>query len=153
MASKNDYMLDRDSEESKRLDAQHNFMRSLSGGHLTHPSVPSNNIRSIADVATGTGIWLRELAASPAYSGRIDGEERSYVGFDISPLQLPSTSEQQHNVSFVVHDMTEAFPPDYHEKFDLVNIRFVSYVIRAAELKKVVWNILQLLSEQFLPAL
>ncbi|KAL8686241.1 MAG: hypothetical protein Q9218_007247, partial [Villophora microphyllina] len=127
------------------LDAQHNFMRNVSGGRLTHPSIPSNVIQSVADVATGTGIWLQELVADSAYSGRVNGSERGFVGFDISPQQFPSTNDHPPNVTFVVHDMTETFPSEYHEKFDLVNVRFVSYVVEAVEVEKVVWNTLQLL--------
>lgn len=139
-------MLRRNPEESRRLDAQHEFMRQLSHGHLVHPSIPCAKIRSVADVATGTGIWLRELAASPILKTPSDGEQRSFVGFDISPQQFPPAEELQSGISFLVHDMTEPFHPENHEKFDLVNIRFVSYVLKALELEKVVGNILQLLS-------
>lgn len=153
MVGKDGYMLQRGDEESKRLNAQHNFLRNLLGGHLVHPSIPSSTIKSVADVATGTGIWLRELAASPAYSGPSDGKERSFIGFDISSQQFPSAKDRQPNVTFIVHDMTEAFPSEYHEVFDLVNVRLVSYAIRAVELEKVVWNVLQLLSKQSLMTL
>jgi len=115
-------------------------------GHLVHRSIPCAKIRSVADMATGTGIWLRELAASPNFKTPSDGEQRSFVGFDFSPQQFPPAEELQPGIIFMVLDMTEPFPPDCHEKFDSVNIRFVSYVLKALELEKVVGNILQLLS-------
>ncbi len=139
-------MLRRDPEESRRLDAQHEFMRQLSHGHLVHPSIPCAKIRSVADVATGTGIWLRQLAASPNFQHPSDGGQNPFVGFDISPQQFPPAEELQPGISFMVHDMTKPFPSEYHEKFDLVNVRFISYVLKALELEKVVGNILQLLS-------
>jgi len=142
-------MLRRDPEESRRLDALHGFMRQLSNGHLVHPSIPCAKIRSVADVAKGTGIWLRELAASPNFKNPSDGEQRSFVGFDISPQQFPPAEELQPGISFMVHDMTEPFPSGYHGKFDWVNVRFISYVLKALELEKVVGNILQLLSRSF----
>ncbi|KAL5693812.1 hypothetical protein EMGR_004340 [Emarellia grisea] len=45
----------RDPEESKRLNAQHAFLVDVIGGTPIHPSIPTANIRSIADAATGTG--------------------------------------------------------------------------------------------------
>jgi len=146
MAVTEEYMLRRDPEESRRLDAQHEFMRQLSTGHLVHPSIPCAKIKSVADVATGTGIWLRELAASPTFLNPSNVKQRSFVGFDISPQQFPSSEELQSGVCLVIHDMTETFPLRYHENFDLVNVRLVSYVLKALELEKVVRNILQLLS-------
>lgn len=97
-------------------------------------------------MATGTGIWLRELAASPTFLNPSNVKQRSFVGFDISPQQFPSSEELQSGVCLVIHDMTETFPLRYHENFDLVNVRLVSYVLKALELEKVVRNILQLLS-------
>ena len=147
MGSKDEYMLQRDSQESKRLNAQHEYMRNLSGGHLTHPSIPIQHLQKVADVATGTGIWLLEFASNPASSSRSDGQGVRFVGFDISSQQFPSSQEHSSNIDFVIHDMTEPFPVQYHGFFDLVNVRFLSYVIKAVELDKVVSHILQILSE------
>ena len=137
-------MLQRDSLESKRLDAQHDYMRTLSNGHLIHPSVPINVIRTVADVGTGTGVWLRDIATSSSVT---NGEEATFVGFDISPLQFPSPETVSPNVNFVVHDITKPFPTKYYESFDLVNVRLLSYAIRAVDLEKTVWHILQILRE------
>lgn len=49
------YMLPRNTQESQRLDAQHEYMRQMSHGHLKHPSIPVQKLHAVADVATGTG--------------------------------------------------------------------------------------------------
>ncbi|KAF2238545.1 hypothetical protein EV356DRAFT_505849 [Viridothelium virens] len=142
MATTDDgYMLPRDSTESKRLDAQHKFLRSLSKDYLVHPEIPWKNLNAVADVATGTGIWLRELASSSEFRGK----NTSFVGFDISPQQYPTKEELEDGVELVVHDMTRPFPLEYHEQFDLVNVRLVSWVLQARDLEKTVRNIIQLL--------
>ena len=146
MATPDDgYMLRRDSQESKRLNVQHEFMVALSGGHLVHPSIPCSVLQAVADVATGTGIWLRDVEKSLAATSQAGSKKTSFVGFDISPQQFPLAGETPPNLSFVTHDMTEPFPSEYHETFDLVSVRLVSYVVKAADLEKVVRHILQIL--------
>lgn len=147
MATTEVYMLQRDSQESKRLDTQHRLMCELSRGQLLHPSIPRKDISTVADVATGTGVWLRDVAASAEFSNHAESKKNTFVGFDISPQQFPSIETVSPNVKFVVHDITEPFPLEYHEKFDLVNVRLMSYAIKAADLDKAVWHVLQILRE------
>ncbi len=147
MASDDGYMLQRDSHESKRLNTQHEFMVSMSNGHLIHPSISCKCLQAVADVATGTGIWLRDVAASPTFSSQSDANKTEFVGFDISPKQFPSAAELSSSINFVTHDMTEPFPLKYHEKFDLVSVRLLSYVIKAVDLEKIVRHILEISRE------
>lgn len=138
-------MLTRDEQESQRLDAQHEYMRQLSHGHLVHPSIPAHQLHAVADVATGTGLWLRQLANDPALPKAADDQIQSFVGFDISPQQFPPRESLSPHLAFIVHDMVNPFPPEYYERFDLVNVRLVSYAVKAVDLDKVVKNILQIL--------
>lgn len=104
-------MLPRDSDGSKRLNSQHAFMFNLSNGRLIHPSISCKDLRAMADVATGTGVWLREVAASQVVTSQTDDStKRAFTGFDISPQQFPSAADLTPGVEFVVHDMTEPFP-------------------------------------------
>ena len=146
--AKEAYMLPRDLRESQRLDAQHEYMREMSHGHLIHPAIPASQLYTVADVATGTGIWLRQLAEDPTLPRPVDHHKPSFVGFDISQQQLPPTESLPSYVSFVVHDMVEPFPTEYHERFDLVNVRLVSYAVKGSDLDKVLRNIIQLLRKQ-----
>ena len=139
MATEEAYMLNRNHEESRRLDAQHHFSRELAHGHLIQPSIPQSGLRSIADIGTGTGIWLREAAQELA----TPNEQIEFIGFDISVQQFPKDSIQ--GVDFVMHDVVEPFPQEYHEKFDLVHVRLLSYALKEKDLDKAVENIIQIL--------
>ena len=142
MAVEEAYMLPRNDAESKRLDTQHDYMRALAHGHLVHPSVDKSQLNRVADVGTGTGIWLRETAQEIAKLDSSDGNTK-FVGFDISSEQF-----QQENcpgIEFVLHDATQPFPDQYQETFDLVHVRLLSYAARAKDLRRIVENIVDLL--------
>ena len=121
-------MLPRDSSETERLRVQHQFLLALVNGHLIHPSIPRKALRTVADVGTGTGIWLQELAKD--FDGKHNPE---FVGFDISQQLFPP--DKPSNQDFIVHDMTRPFPNKYLEHFDLVNLRLLSYALKAQDLK------------------
>ena len=155
MASKSSYMLKRDKDESKRLDFQHEFMRALGHGNILHPSIPRQNVRAVADVGTGTGIWLNDIAEElQAYEKHGSNDAHlHFVGFDISAEQFPSPDDQVPKVNFVVHDMTAPFPEEYHGKFDLVNVRFLVYALNELHLQKVIENMAEILSKDSFPLL
>lgn len=137
-------MLPRDSTESERLDSQHEYMRDLGHGHLIHPAIKTANIRAIADIGTGTGIWLRETAQQLAES-RPNNGPIEFVGFDISPQQFPK--QNPPNVDLVVHDIVSPFPHEYQEKFDLVHVRLLTYALKADDLESAVKNAVSLIRE------
>ncbi|KAL9002006.1 MAG: hypothetical protein Q9188_005046 [Gyalolechia gomerana] len=139
------YMLPRSTQESQRLDAQHEYMRQISYGHLIHPSIPTRQLKAVADVATGTGVWLRQLAEDSTFDRPAKGEPPYFVGFDISPQQFPPAEALPSNLTFTVHDFVNPFPAEYHDRFDLVNVRFVSYAMKRVDLDRVVQHIVQLI--------
>jgi SAM-dependent methyltransferase len=136
------YQLGRGQHESIRLNTQHVFIKDLNDGKLVHGSIPTGRIRSVADVATGTGVWLKDYASQIASEQHGSIEGYNFVGFDISPLQYPS---QHDEVQFVIHDMTSPFPAQYHDMFDLVNIRLVVAAVPVRKLKDVLVNVLEIL--------
>ena len=141
MATDEAYMLNRNHEESRRLDAQHQFARAVAHGHLIQPSIPRSHLRVVADVGTGTGIWLREAAQELVTPNDLI----EFTGFDISAEQFPKHAIQ--GVGFVVHDVVEPFPQQYHGSFDLVHVRLLSYALKAQDVQKAVENIIQILRE------
>ena len=134
-------MLPRDRNETERLEVQHQFLLALAHGHLVHPLVPRKTLQRIADVGTGTGIWLRELTKA---QGELHPDPE-FVGFDISKEQFPPIKAASQE--FVVHDMTTAFPNKYLEFFDLVNVRLLSYALKAHDLKQAVENVVRIIRE------
>ena len=100
--------------EAERLVVQHNCMISCQGYYL-HPEVkPSTTAPRIADLATGTGIWLCELA--PAYP------QAELHGFDISDKMFPSQESIPSNVKLHTADIKKSFDQAWLGYFDVVNI-------------------------------
>lgn len=144
MASTSHYMLKRDTKESKRLDFQHEFMRALCHGNILHPSIPRDDIRAVADMGTGTGMWLNDLAEELQVHGKHETKV-DLIGFYISAEQFSSSDDRCPEVDLVAHDIISPFPKQYHGKFDVVNMRFLVYALNEADLKKAIDNITETL--------
>ncbi|EAW11325.1 putative LaeA-like methyltransferase [Aspergillus clavatus NRRL 1] len=141
------YLLSRDAEESKRLNAQHVFLVDVIGGTPIHPSIPTENIQTIADAGTGTGIWLVDVATTlnklhPQRETKLD-----LHGFDISPAQFPFTKlrEPRHEIRLSVQDITCPFPKEYHNRFDLVHVRLLAGAMKEADYPATVRNLYNIL--------
>ncbi|KAL4739677.1 S-adenosyl-L-methionine-dependent methyltransferase [Aspergillus similis] len=135
------YPLARDSAESSRLNNQHNFIVQAVDG-LVDPSIPLENITSIADVGTGTGTWL--LEARDLLNSRVPSQEhRTFHGFDISAAQFPGSPPE--GVSFSCQDILKPFPPEHHGKYDLVHVRLLVTAFPETEYDTAVRNLVEIL--------
>ncbi|KAK4496444.1 hypothetical protein PRZ48_012424 [Zasmidium cellare] len=131
------YIISRDANEAERLVVQHKCMISCQGYYL-HPEVkPSATAPRIADVATGTGIWLCELA--PAYP------QAELHGFDISDKMFPSQDSLPSNVKLHTADIKKPLDEAWHGYFDVVNIRLIQAAMRVEEWGPLVRNLSTLL--------
>ncbi|GAD99469.1 LaeA-like methyltransferase, putative [Paecilomyces variotii No. 5] len=119
------------------------LIKLLSGNHLILPQVNLEKIESVADVATGTGVWIFEIRDQLTAVPTSSGSERSFHAFDISDAQYP---KQQDKAQLTLHDITKPFPLEYHGRFDLVHVRLLLFAIRASELPQVVENLIQILA-------
>lgn len=119
--------------------AQHDWLKDLVGCNV-HPLIPVDqpNLR-IADVATGTGIWLLDLAQTLP-------TETELVGFDISTQQFPAAEERPSNLELHEQSVLSAFPEKYHAYFDVVAVRLITAGLRADDWDKAVENVTKLLS-------
>lgn len=113
--------LTRDQEESQRLNRQHDLYIKSTGFHL-HPRIAATLSADahIAEVATGTGIWLRSLAAASSQSS----PSWKFTGFDLSPEQFPSEPERK-GVDFRVLDILRPPPQEEKGKYDVVHVRLL----------------------------
>lgn len=136
------YMLsDRDaqSNESQRLNAQHDLIIRAFRGQLLHPSIPPLSSHSaIADIGTGTGTWLNDIARASSPS-----QDLKLVGFDISSEKF--SQEKEEGVELLVHDITKPFDEKWHAQFDVVHLRLLVYAIREKDVGEVVKNVTELL--------
>ncbi|PWY89171.1 LaeA-like methyltransferase [Aspergillus heteromorphus CBS 117.55] len=129
------YVFPRDSKESERLNAQHNLLVKVTQNTLIHPSIPKEQLFSIADIATGTGIWLDDVSKCLAQTSPA---QRYYHGFDISADQFPKTPGKIH---FSVQDLTVPFAQEHWNRYDLVHVRLVIAALEEDEYQLAIANI------------
>jgi len=132
------YIHKRDYKSSVRLNYNHWLMKEISG-YLLHPKIrlQKEDLR-IADVGTGTGIWLLELASYLPSTTSLDG-------FDISSDQYPPQEWLPPNVHLSVHDSFEPFPSDALGTYDIVNLRFALCYVNNDDAEVLLPNLISLL--------
>ncbi|KAL1983468.1 hypothetical protein VTN96DRAFT_10289 [Rasamsonia emersonii] len=91
-----EYILQQNPDASVRLDAQH-FLARMQFGYLLYPSIPVTEGMKIADIGSGTGIWLLEVATTVPKSVQLDG-------FDIFDDQYPAKEYLPDNIHLGVLD-------------------------------------------------
>ncbi|KAH6871394.1 S-adenosyl-L-methionine-dependent methyltransferase, partial [Thelonectria olida] len=121
-----------------RLDEQHLFTTKILG-FLIHPNIPiTSPTLKVADIGTGTGIWLLDVAKSLPSTCQL-------TGFDITSSAFPPTQTWPPNVSFKIQDMFLPFPASEIGTYDLVAVRFVSSAATRAEWARAIENLKTLL--------
>ncbi|OHF02874.1 methyltransferase domain-containing protein [Colletotrichum orchidophilum] len=88
----------------------------------------------IADVATGSGVWLTSVS-------EIVPPRSELYGFDFDQLKMPTPpmpppQQQQPTLEFRKHDVLQPFPAEFRGTFDLVHVRLL-----ALGLKKDDWDV------------
>ncbi|KAI0836882.1 S-adenosyl-L-methionine-dependent methyltransferase [Hypoxylon sp. FL0890] len=116
-----DYVLGRDFLASCRLNLQHYLMVEDLGYHV-HPTITIKPGMKVADVATGTGVWMIDLA--PKHP------DVSFHGFDIDLAQAPNPEWLPENAKLDVLDLLKPVPEELVGQFDYVHVRLLMYVIR-----------------------
>lgn len=113
-------------------------------GYDLHPAILNKLAKSkgtlcVADIATGTGIFLRHLSRQPLFSkAKLDG-------FDISTSQFPNANDLPNNITLRTHDIKVPFPQEYHSRYDVIYIRLVCAALGGDEWTLVARNLMQLL--------
>ena len=123
---------------SHRLNEQH-VTTVKTFGFLVHPNINiSSPSLKVADICTGTGIWLSDVAKTLPSTC-------SFVGYDISFSTFPSESTLPKNVTFKTQDMLLPFPEEELGSYDLVAVRFVSVATTRTEWGRAIENLTTLL--------
>ncbi|KAI9798985.1 MAG: hypothetical protein M1833_004338 [Piccolia ochrophora] len=133
------YVLGRNADETERLNFQHDIW-TANIGYLLNPSIDPSSKPDfrIADVGTGTGILLLDLAKEVPQTCHLDG-------FDVSADQFPSQASLPRNVAFHEQDLMKPFPEEFRGHFDAVSLRLVAVAIDAKDLETAVGNVVSLL--------
>lgn len=132
-----DYVLNRDYAASVRLNCQFLLWKAELGFNL-HPSIdiPSPGPR-IADLATGTAIWLLDLKQSLPDS-QLDG-------FDISLQQCPPSEWLPDLVSLTQWDIFSPVHPSLISQYDIVHVRLALLIVRGNDPRPILRNALEML--------
>ncbi|KAJ6013220.1 hypothetical protein N7540_007811 [Penicillium herquei] len=117
-----DYVLGRDLYASMRLDAQH-LLWKLYNGYTLNPEIPITEDMKIAEIGTGTGMWLLDLSSQVPEGAQLDG-------FDLSEEQFPHKSTWPANINFRTVDAFGEVPRDLVHRYDVVHLRFWCCVVR-----------------------
>ncbi|GAQ41452.1 hypothetical protein AKAW_05593 [Aspergillus niger] len=131
------YPLGRGLSDSVRLDAQH-LLWKLHTGYILHPQIPITPDMRIAEVGTGNGIWLFDLAPSMPPTVQLHG-------FDISEEQYPPKHMWPENVSLALLDAFRDVPPTLVGQYDVVHVRMWAANIRDGKTGPLISHLQQLL--------
>ena len=105
-------------EEFERLEFQHNVLVTITG-KLLPPKILSTLSASarIADIGTGTGIWLRDMASllREPHPDEAPETKASFVGFDIDVNKFPTPGALGSDVILEQHDVTRPFNKEYQQ--------------------------------------
>lgn len=127
--------------ERERLNKQHRLFDDIMNNELLPPHITSALSTSpeppkILEIATGTAVWLTELAKTlPA--------DAELVGLDYDTSKFPPSLPS--NITLRQANMYEPFPSDLLGKFDVVNVRLIIFALKVGQGTDLVKNLMTLL--------
>ena len=126
------YLLNRGYAVTSRLNLQIDLWKRCLHFN-SHPSIRLPGDKPcIADVATGTALWLVDVAQEIP-SSQCDG-------FDIDLIQYPPAERLPSNVQVRARDMPGEVPEDMVGTYDLVHVRLILLAIQS-ELGRFILNL------------
>ncbi|KAI0487500.1 hypothetical protein F4859DRAFT_510070 [Xylaria cf. heliscus] len=145
MSTNGIYFLNAGSAESEgdRLNRQHHLFDDILHNELLPPHIASALATSptppkIVEIATGTGIWLLEVAKTLSPDAEL-------VGLDYDTSKFPTASSLASNITLRQADMLKPFPSDLLGKFDVVNVRLIVFALKEGYGTDLVRNLMTLL--------
>ncbi|KAE9389464.1 S-adenosyl-L-methionine-dependent methyltransferase, partial [Gymnopus androsaceus JB14] len=125
------YFLPSDEEERVRLNRQNRFLtKNVCDGKLICVPLTLLPGDEILESATGTGIWLLDLAKDlPATI--------SLTGIDIESHLFPFHDHHSPNISFLSHSVTD-LPKSWDNKFKLINQRLLTPALTREQWKSAI---------------
>jgi ubiquinone/menaquinone biosynthesis C-methylase UbiE len=136
------YILNAGSAQSEhdRLNAQHRLFDDMMQNDLLPQHIASSlpTHPKILELATGTAIWLTEMAKTLPPNAE-------FVGLDFDTSKFPSASSLPPNITLRKANMYEPFPDDLLGKFDVVNVRLILFALKEGTGLDLVKNLMTLL--------
>ena len=135
-------MLHEGSDATDRLEYQFGLIKNNFDGDILDPSIPLNRSDLlIADVCTGTGTWVLELAEKVPETVKIEG-------LDINLDLLPQQSWMPDNVSFRVFNLLKDIPEDLVGRYDIIHIQLIMVFVLDHSFQDVFNKLLKMLSKR-----
>ncbi|PLB50769.1 S-adenosyl-L-methionine-dependent methyltransferase [Aspergillus steynii IBT 23096] len=118
-----DYVLSRDYIDVSRLNLQHRLWTQMFG-YLLHPDIDTSKPDlKIADVGTGTGAWLSDLAPHLPSTAQLDG-------YDLDISQAPPAEWLPSNMRLRTWDAFSSVPDDMVGQYDIVHAKLFVFVVK-----------------------
>lgn len=137
LADGHGYMLGRSNAAASRLNLQY-FLWKESLQFDIHPSIPiTKGPVQIADVATGTAIWLTQVARQMPTA--------SFYGFDVTLAQTPPQEWLPSNVTLVPWNIFDKVPENMCDKFDVVHVRLLILVVQNSNPSNIIRSLVKML--------
>ena len=130
------YVLSRGHTAACRLNLQSYLWKDALGFNI-HPCIHLGFAPCIADIASGTGLWLIDVARS------LEGAQLD--GFDIDLTQAPHQRWLPPNISMTRLDIFEDIPDNLVGKYDLVHARLLVGVVQQADPVSILQKFLKML--------
>ncbi|KAI8971009.1 S-adenosyl-L-methionine-dependent methyltransferase [Trametes punicea] len=150
------YVIPANSPEIERLGKQYALKRALFGWNSpVPPSVDVSRLSNVLDVGAGTCAWILDFANMPEVKSRLalPGKESPSASTpvhlyacDIETQVFPDKAlTDEFGVTTFQQDVTKPFPPEMHQKFDLVHLSFLFLCLTKDGWTKALRNINQVL--------
>ncbi|CAN9379305.1 unnamed protein product [Alternaria alternata] len=123
-------------DEVQRLDKQHKVVYSAMLQLVLAPIDLAEGGYRVLDQATGSGIWLRDVRQAAG------GASNTWIGTDIEDSYFPK--ETPNDTSYHHQSMTEPWPLQWQETFDLVHSRMALPGVGLSSLEDAVMNLVKL---------
>ncbi|KAK5993522.1 N-methyltransferase tcpN [Cladobotryum mycophilum] len=115
----------------------------LYNGYALDPEIPVSPHMRIAEIGTGTAVWLLDVASELPETVQLDG-------YDISGDQFPHQSQLPANVTLGTMDAFGPMPPQLIEQYDVVHMRYFAPVVKDNDPSVVIKNVVKLLTRGYL---
>ncbi|KAL4770594.1 hypothetical protein BDW60DRAFT_208970 [Aspergillus nidulans var. acristatus] len=139
------YLFEADEEERARLNNQHRVLIHIIDNKILHAPIDPSAISTVADVGTGTGIWLEALAAHLGRISTDQGLQRQYDGLDMTAAHFPAAHSRPENFAYDVWNILDPVPEERKGKYDLVHVRLLAAAFAKGQVAIAVDNLVQLL--------
>lgn len=129
--------------EEARLEFQHRAVFTPCTGGLLPENIRSHleargSSAAVADIGTGIGIWLKDLAQELHPSVQLDG-------FDFDTTKFPDAAHLPKNVKLQFGNVLEPVPTEYRDRYDVVHVRLLMFALKKEQWVEAARNLITML--------